>query len=108
LRVKILLDECVDQRFRREPTGHVVSTVQEAGWAGKKNGELLALASQDFEAFVTVDRNLYFQQSIPKFNIVVAILSAHTNRLVDLKPLAAGLLAELSKLKPGEIVIVSK
>jgi hypothetical protein len=42
--VKILLDECVDQRFRRDLVGHEVITVQEAGWAGKKNGELLALA----------------------------------------------------------------
>jgi hypothetical protein len=92
----------------RELTGHLVSTVQEAGWAGKKNGELLALASQDFEAFVTVDRNLYFQQRIPKFNIGVAVLSAQSNRLVDLMPLAARLLAELPKLKPGQIVIISK
>jgi hypothetical protein len=41
--VRILLDECVDQRFRRDLVGHEVVTVREAGWAGKKNGELLAL-----------------------------------------------------------------
>jgi hypothetical protein len=44
--VRILLDECVDQRFRRDLVGHDVATVQEAGWAGKKNGELLALAAK--------------------------------------------------------------
>jgi hypothetical protein len=98
----------VDQRFRLELAGHSVATVQGVGWAGKKNGELLTLASHDFEIFVTVDRNLYFQQNIPKFNIAVVILSARTNRLVDLRPLAVSLLAELPTLKPGQIAIISK
>ena len=46
--MKILLDECVDQRFRRDLFGHDVVTVQESGWAGKKNGELLALAAKTY------------------------------------------------------------
>jgi hypothetical protein len=58
--VRILLDECVDQRFRRDLVGHEVITVQEAGWAGKKNGDLLALAAKTYQVFITVDRNLYF------------------------------------------------
>jgi hypothetical protein len=41
--VKILLDECIDQRFRRDFVGHDVATVQEVGWVGKKNDEFLAL-----------------------------------------------------------------
>jgi len=82
--------------------------VQEAGWAGKKNGELLALAAQEFEAFITIDQNLYFQQNVPKFNIAVLVLSARTNRLADLKPLAASVLMELVELKRGEIFIISK
>ncbi len=98
----------MDQRFRGELTAHVVTTVQEAGWAGKKNGELLALASQGFEVFVSVDRNLYFQQNVPRFNIAVAVLAARTNRLVDLKPLAAALLAKLPQLKSGEIMVISE
>jgi hypothetical protein len=49
-----------DQRFRRDLVGHEVITVQEAGWAGKKNGELLALAAKTYLVFITVDRNLYF------------------------------------------------
>ncbi len=106
--MKILLDECVDQRFRRALPGHDISTVQEAGWAGKKNGELLVLAAQHFEAFITVDRNLYFQQNIPKFNIAVFVLSARTNRLADLKPLAESVLAELQRSRRGEIFIISK
>jgi len=83
--VKILLDECVDQRFRRDLVGHEVITVQEAGWAGKKNGELLALAAKTYQVFITVDRNLYFQQNFSAFSIAVLVLSARTNRLGRLK-----------------------
>jgi hypothetical protein len=104
--VKILLDECVDQRFRKELIGHEVITVPEAGWAGKKNGELLALAATNHQVFITVDRNLYFQQNLSSLYIAVLILVAPTNRLADLKPLAGNVLAELSELKPGDIRMI--
>jgi predicted nuclease of predicted toxin-antitoxin system len=106
--VRILLDECVDQRFRRDLVGHEVITVQEAGWAGKKNGELLALAVKTYRVFITVDRNLYFQQNLSNFNIAVLVLEARTNRLADLRPLAKDVLSELSLLKPGQVSIVPK
>jgi hypothetical protein len=55
--VKVLLDECVDWRLMREVVGHEVNTARQMGWT-IKNGALLALASQQFDVFVTVDRNL--------------------------------------------------
>ena len=106
--MKILLDECVDQRFRKELIGHEVITVQEEGWAGKKNGELLSLAAKDYQAFITVDRNLYFQQNLPKLQIAVLIMAARTNRLADLKSLAVQVLQELPKLNPGDIRVISQ
>jgi predicted nuclease of predicted toxin-antitoxin system len=106
--VRILLDECVDQRFRRDLVGHDVATVQEAGWAGKKNGELLALAATTYDVFITVDRNLYFQQNFSAFSIAVLVLAARTNRLIDLKPLAKDVFSELSVLKPGQVSIIPK
>jgi hypothetical protein len=99
--MKILLDECVDQRFRKELLDHEVITVQEAGWAGKKNGELLALAATKHQVFITVDRNLYFQQNLPKLNIAVLILVARSNRLADLKPLAVGYFRRASDNESG-------
>ena len=106
--MKILIDECLPRKLKSELSEHDCSTVPEMGWAGKKNGELLALAAQEFEAFITIDQNLYFQQNVPKFNIAVLVLSARTNRLADLKPLAASVLMELVELKRGEIFIISK
>jgi predicted nuclease of predicted toxin-antitoxin system len=99
--VKILLDECVDQRFRRDLIGHEVITVREAGWAGKKNGELLALAATTYLVFITVDRNLYFQQNFSNFNIAVLILEARSNRLADLRPLAKDVFIGAVSVKAG-------
>jgi hypothetical protein len=85
--VKLLLDECIDRRFARELTGHDVRTVPQMNWAAKKNGELLALAETEFEVFVTVDRNLSFQQNLPKFNIAVLILHRQIDwRICSLSP----------------------
>jgi hypothetical protein len=106
--VRILLDECIDQRFRRDLVGHEVITVQEAGWAGKKNGDLLALAAKTYQPFITVDRNLYFQQNLSTFNIAILVLAARTNRLADLRPLAKDVLAELAVSKPGHISIIPR
>lgn len=104
--MKLLLDECIDRRLARELPGHFVRTVPQMGWATIKNGRLLRLAAEEFDVFVTVDRNLSFQQNLPKFDLAVAVLRAHSNRLEDLKPLAAPLLAALPKMKPGKVIII--
>jgi hypothetical protein len=62
---------------------------------------LLALASGHFDAFVTVDRNLSFQQDIVSFSIAVVVLRAKTNRLADLRPLVPGLLVAIEATPPG-------
>ena len=104
--MKILLDECVDRRFAKELPGHFVQTVPQAGWAGKKNGELLALAEKEFDAFITVDRNLVFQQNLTALNIAVVILQARSNRLADLVPLAPKVLSILPSVSKGRHQII--
>ena len=74
-------------------------------WDGpESNGDLLTLAEQPFEVFVTVDRNLSFQQNLPNYNIAVIILRARTNRLQDLRPLVPELLTSLSSAKRGDVL----
>ena len=85
--MRVLLDECVDWRLSRDITGHEVRTARQMGWASIKNGELLSLADGQFDVFVTVDRNLSFQQDLVSFRIIVVVLRARTNRLADLRPL---------------------
>jgi len=81
--VKVFLDECVDWRLSRDIEGHEVRTAHQMGWSSIKNGELLALAAGEFDVFVTVDRNLSFQQNLPAFAIAVVVLRASSNRLAD-------------------------
>lgn len=105
--MRILLDECIDRRILREIEGHEVVTVPQAGWAGIKNGELLTRAQARFDIFVTVDRNLSFQQNIPQFTIAVIVLQASTNRLQDLRPLIPKLLQTISTAQKGAVSRVS-
>ncbi len=61
-------------------------TVQDAGWSGKENGELLALADASFDVLVTLDHNIRYQQNLTGRKIALVILRARSNRLVDLHP----------------------
>jgi uncharacterized protein DUF5615 len=104
--VKVLLDECVDWRLVRDIVGHDVKTARQMSWTTIKNGELLALASGQFEVFVTVDRNLAFQQNLVSYSIAVIVLRAKTNRLVDLKPLVPKLVAAVESARPGVVEFI--
>ncbi len=102
--MKVLLDECIDQRFAKELPDHSVETVPGMGWGGLKNGEILKLAEKEFDVFITVDRNLSFQQNLPLFNITVLVLLAPTNRLADLKVLVPDILVALRSAKVGQLL----
>ncbi len=104
--MRLLLDECIDRKFAREFIGYKIKTVPQMEWAGIKNGQLLALAAADFDVFITVDRNLPFQQKLPQFDIAVIVLQAPSNRLADLKPLAPEVLAILATVAKGQATVV--
>ena len=105
--MRILLDECLPRPLAVLIPGHAVLTVQEAGWAGRSNGELLSLIAGQYDVFVTVDRNLMFQRRIDNLTFGVVVLHALSNRLSDLEPLIPQLLAGLQTIKPGQILHVS-
>ncbi len=87
--------------------GYEVKTVPQVGWGGIKNGQLLALAETDFDVFVTVDRNLSFQQNLPQFSIAIIVLQSPSNRLADLKPLVPTILAALATAPKGQATVIS-
>jgi len=105
-RRRVLLDECVDCGLAEPITGHDVKTVPDVGWAGLKNGELLSRAQVEYDVFVTTDRNLMFQQNLPKFDIAVLLLAGKTNRLRDLIPLVPRITEAIPSAKPGTPVIL--
>ena len=105
--MRVLLDECVPQRLRRSLVGHDVLTAQQAGWAGRKNGELLRAAMGKVDAFVTVDRNLVHQQNLKSLPFGVIVVMAG-NRLGDLLPWVPSILAALRSVQPGQVLRVGE
>lgn len=82
--MRVLLDECVPKRLKSFLLEHDVMTTPQAGWVGITNGELLRQASKDFDVFVTVDRNLAFQQNLSNLPLPVIVIHARSNKLKDL------------------------
>jgi predicted nuclease of predicted toxin-antitoxin system len=105
--VRVLLDECLPRRLKRELVGHDVKTAPEMGWASKRNGELLALAVRQFDVFLTADRNLSFQQDLSSFDIAILVLAARNNRLDDLRPLVPRLLEALTQPYRRRCLVIS-
>ena len=79
--MRLLLDESIPVKLRRSLPNHDVRTVVEMGWSGVKNGELLAFAANEFDAFVTVDKNLPYQQNLTTLSVAVVVLDAASNEV---------------------------
>jgi len=81
--------------------GHACLRVQEVGWAGKENGELLALAENKFDVLVTIDTNLRYQQNVTGRRIAIVIIMAKSNRLEHLAQHFPSCAKVLDKINPG-------
>jgi len=104
--MRILLDESLPRGLVQFILGHEVSTVRLEGWAGVQNGKLLALASTRFDAFITADRNLEFQQNLATLPIAVIVLICSRTRLQNILPLLPDLHDALATLKPNTVTRV--
>lgn len=105
--MQVVLDECVPRPLKRHLPAHEVTTAQERGWAGVKNGALLRLMREvGAGVLVTTDRNLEYQQNVAATGLAVIVLVAHTNILEDLAPLVPALLEALSRAEPGQVTHV--
>jgi predicted nuclease of predicted toxin-antitoxin system len=101
----ILIDECIDERFRNSLPGHDCKTVRYAGLAGLTNGELLAAAeTAKFDVFLTVDQGIEYQQNLTGRSIAIIIVRTKSNRLKDLLPHVPVCLAHIESIQPGQIV----
>jgi predicted nuclease of predicted toxin-antitoxin system len=104
--MRILLDESLPLELASELVGQDVVTVQQMGWSGLKNGELLARAASRFDVVLTADRNLPFQQNLAKLPVAVVVVEATSNRIEALRELVPELLATLSSIEPRTLVHV--
>lgn len=102
---RILIDECIDERFRNYLPGHDCQTVRYAGLAGLTNGELLTAAeTARFDVFLTADQGIGYQQNLTGRNIAIIILRAKSNRLRDFLPHVPACLAHIESIQPGQVM----
>ena len=103
--MRILLDENIPFDFAKlisEPEVTMLH-VHSLGWSGLKNGELLRRAATVCDVFVTLDRNLEFQQNIKVLSFGVVVVFARSNRLVDLIPYINGILEAVHRVRLGQV-----
>lgn len=108
--MRILLDECLPARLRRDLPGHEVQTVLRAGWAGIKNGKLLRLISDSgkFDAFLTMDKSLPHQQQLQDLPFAVVVLRARSNRFEDTHPLMPEILRRHAEFQSGHVYVLTQ
>ena len=104
--MRILLDENLDWRLKRDLPGHTVESVPLIGWAGLKNGALLAQAETQFDVLITMDGGMPHQQNLSRFKIAVIALKARSNRLADTRPLMPKVLRALPITMPGTVTVI--
>ena len=104
--MRIPLDECVDWRLLRDLPDYQVRTLKQLGWERIKNGALLRLAASEFDAFITVDQNLPYQQNLSDIDLAVIVLCGGTTRLPDLRKLLPSLLQTLQNPQKRQFHIV--
>ncbi|HEX8844470.1 MAG TPA: hypothetical protein VF791_07490 [Pyrinomonadaceae bacterium] len=101
--MKVLLDECLPKKLKREVQADVARTVPEMGWAGMKNGALLRLVEREFDLFLTNDQKLEHQQNLKQFDLAIVVLVAPTNDIEDLKPLMPAANEAIRTIGPKDI-----
>lgn len=100
--MKILFDHGTPVPLRRSLPGHEVSTAYEMGWAELQNGELLAAAEKDFQALITTDKNLRYQQNLTGRRLAILVLP--TTSWPRIQQHLPEILAAVNALKPGDFV----
>jgi predicted nuclease of predicted toxin-antitoxin system len=106
--MRVLLDEQLPRQLARLLEGHEVRTVQQAGWAGLKNGELMQRAKETgYEVFLTADQSLSYQQNLRESGLRVIVVGAVSNALEDLVPLVPSILTAIRRGKPGQVIRIA-
>ena len=108
--MRILLDECLPARLRRDLTGHEVQTVPHVGWAGIKNGKLLRRVADSgkFDVFLTMDKNLPRQQKLKDLPFAVVVLRAESNRFEHTHPLMPEVFRQLAGFQPDHVYVLTQ
>src|SRR5215207_3754339 len=103
--MRVLLDENVDRRLKPLfDEGMEVLTVRERGWGSLSNGALLAAAQSEFDALVTMDRNIPYQQNLASLTLGLVVIRAFNNRKATVEPLMPEVNRALAEIQPGQVI----
>lgn len=105
--MRVLLDANLPIGLAALLTPHEVQSVHHRGWSDLDNGELLEAAAREYNALLTLDQSIRYQQNLRDRPIAILVLRARSNRIRDLEPLLPALLRALPAARPGEVTIVS-
>ena len=107
--MRVLVDQCLPRHLAAELPGHEATTVRAQRWLGLRNGVLLrAAVDAGFEVFLTNDSSVEFQQNVKRIGIGVIATVGFRNRIEDLRPIIPRILAALTTIQPGEVVIITR
>ena len=105
----VLSDESLPKPIRRELPGHQAFTVQQRGWSSTKNGALLRTAeAAGFEAFLTADQSMQYQQNLTGSKLRIIVFAALSNRLEHIRPLLPEAVAALREMALGELRVIGR
>ena len=106
--MRVLVDQCLPRQLAAELPGHQATTVRAQRWLGLRNGVLLRAALEaGFQAFLTNDSSIEFQQNVKKIGIGVIAIVGVRNRIQDLRPLIPKLLESLAVIVPGQVITIA-
>jgi predicted nuclease of predicted toxin-antitoxin system len=107
----ILLDENLLSKKLKQPflaQGHSVLNVYDVGWRGLKDKEILDLAENyPFDAFITADKNLPYQQNLATRSIRVIVINTQTTRPYYLLPLMEKISEFILSLSVGSSIFIN-
>ena len=99
--MKVLFDQGTPAPLRKALASHTVSTTFEMGWAEVENGDLLA-AEKVFDAFITTDKNLRYQQNLSGRQLAILVLP--TTSWPEIQKHIGPISDAVNALKPGDFI----
>ncbi len=107
--MKILLDECITKRLKPYLSKFEIFPVSEMRWNGIKNGALLVLCFQNqFDIFLTIDKDLTYQQNIKNLDLTVVVLNSTSSKIEELVLFIPAFISKIQKFERGKFYIIDK
>lgn len=106
--MKILLDECVTKKLKNYLIEYTVYTINEMGWNGVKNGNLMTLCNDNgFDILLTIDKNLMHQQNLNKYNVTIVVLNSFNSKIEEIRKLVPEFKNQIQTLEKRKAYIIN-